>query len=144
MEIVLSQPAPRPRCNLSPRRLPAVDTGSEEPGTPQLLPAIGTGLDEPGALRAETSTDTEEIVTLQASVDGFLRLNCTSPEQECILFQPEVGVDDNNETTTQQAAAREEFARPTKKRQQQGVTARSTEQSKQFDRRRSRVKSLLF
>ena len=78
---------------------------------------------------------------LQASVDGSLR---TSPEQECILFQPEVGVDGNNEDTSQQAAAREEFAIPTKKRQQQWMTAWSTEQSKQFDRVRSTVKSLLF
>ena len=143
MEIILSQPAPRPQCDPSPRRLPAVDTGSEEPGTPRRSPAIGTGPDEPEVSRAETSTDKEEIVPIQASVGGFLRLNRTSPEQECILFQPEVGVD-NSETTTQQAATREEFARPTKKRQQQGMTAWSTKQSKQFDRGRSAVKSLLF
>ena len=31
MEIVLSQPEPPPQCDPSPRRLPAVDTGSEEP-----------------------------------------------------------------------------------------------------------------
>ena len=93
MEIILSQPAPRPQCDPSLRRLPAVDTGSEEPRTPRRLPAIGTGSDEPRVSRAETSTDKEEIVPLQASVDGFLHLNCASPEQECILLQPDVGVD---------------------------------------------------
>ena len=45
MEIILSQPAP-PQCDLSPRRA-AVDTGSEEPGTPPRSPAIGTGSDGP-------------------------------------------------------------------------------------------------
>ena len=53
MEIVLSQPEPPPQCDPSPRRLPAVDTGSEEPGTPRRSPAIGTGSDEPGVSRAE-------------------------------------------------------------------------------------------
>ena len=41
MEIILSQPAP-PQCDPLPRRA-AVDTGSEEPGTPPRSPAIGTG-----------------------------------------------------------------------------------------------------
>ena len=54
MEIVLSQPAPPTQCDPSPRRLPAVDTESEEPGTPRRSPAIGTGSDEPGVLRADT------------------------------------------------------------------------------------------
>ena len=63
MEIVLSQPEPPPQCNPSPRRLPAVDTGSEQPGTPRRSPAIGTGSDEPGVSRAETqSTEREELV----------------------------------------------------------------------------------
>ena len=70
-------------------------------------------------------------------MDGFLRFNCTSPDQEdaIILPQPDVGVDDDKDlpTTSQQAAAREEFARSTKKRRQQRTTARTTEQSKQFD-----------
>ena len=48
MKIVLSQPAPPPQCDPSPRRLPAVDTGSEEPGTPRRSPAISTESDEPG------------------------------------------------------------------------------------------------
>ena len=100
MEIALSQPAPRSQCDPSLRR----------------LPAIGTGLGELGVSRAETSTDKEENTPLEPSVDGFLRLNCRSPEQECILLQPDVGVDDEEETTgtLRQAAAREEFARPTR------------------------------
>ena len=47
MEITLSQPTPQPQCDPSPRRA-AVDTGSEEPGTPRRSPAIGTGSDKPG------------------------------------------------------------------------------------------------
>ena len=35
MKILLSQPAPPPQCHSSPRRAPAVDTGSDAPGTPQ-------------------------------------------------------------------------------------------------------------
>ena len=74
-------------------------------------------------------------------MDGILRFNCTGSDQEdaIILLQPDVGMGDNNETTSQQAAAREEFAIPTKKRQQQGMTAWSAEQNKQFDRGRSTV-----
>ena len=109
MEFVLSQLEPPPQCDAPPRRLPtvdmwseepgtpgrlpAVDTWSEEPGTPRRLPAIGTGSDETGLLRGE-STEREGIVPLQASVGGFLRFNCTSPEQDCILFQPDVGIND--------------------------------------------------
>ena len=96
MEIILSQPAP-PQCDPLPRRLPTADTGSEEPGTPQRSPAIGTGSDEPAKSRVETSTDKDGILLLETSVDVFLHLNCTSPEQRCILLQPEVGVDDNDE-----------------------------------------------
>ena len=81
-------------------------------------------------------------------MDGFVRFNCTSPDQEdtIILLQPDVGVDDEKETTvtSQQPAVREEFARSTKKRQRQRTTAWSTEQSKQFDRGRPTMKSLLF
>ena len=77
-------------------------------------------------------------------MDGVLNSNCTSPEKECVLLQPDVRMDDGNETTTQQAPACEEFARPTKKRYQQRMTVCSTEQNRQFDRGRSRVKSLLF
>ena len=123
MEIILSQLAP-PQWGPLPRRLPAADIGSEEPGTPRRSPAIGTGSDEPGASRVETSPDNEGVLPLETSVDGFLHSNFTSPEQECILLQPDVGVDDEKETTatTQQAAVREEFARPTKKQQRQRTT----------------------
>ena len=125
MEIILSKPEPPPQYDASPRRLPAVDTGSEKPGTPRRSPAIGTGSDEPIVSRAQ-STERKYFFPLQASVDG---------------------VDDNDEATTgpsQQAVAREEIARPTKKRQQQRMTAWTTEQSKQFDRGRSTAKPLLF
>ena len=85
MKIVLSQPAP-PQYDPLPRRA-----------------AIGTGSDQPGTLRSETSTDKEGFVTLEISMDDFLNLNCTSPEQECVLLQLDVGMDDDNETTTQQS-----------------------------------------
>ena len=90
----------------------------------------------------------EEIFPFETSMDGFLRSNCTSNKQECILLQsdvgvndnkvqPEVGMDDSNDATTQQAAACEEFARLTKMRQRQGTTAWAAERNKQFDRGRS-------
>ena len=44
--------SPSSECDPSPRRA-AVDTGSEEPGTPQQSPAISTG-SGPGASQAET------------------------------------------------------------------------------------------
>ena len=92
IEIVLSQPEPPLQCDVSPRWFPAVDTGSEEPGTPRRLSTIGMGPDEPGVSRAP-STEREEFFPRQASVNG---------------------ADGNDEATTgtsQQAAAREEFAR---------------------------------
>ena len=55
MEIILSQPAPRPQCDLSPRQLPAGDMGSERPGTPRRSPATGTGSEEPGVSRAQST-----------------------------------------------------------------------------------------
>ena len=66
MEILLSQPAPPPQCKSSPRRSPAVDTGSDEPGTPH----------------AEIQSTGREGFSLQASLDGVLRVSCTRPEQE--------------------------------------------------------------
>ena len=45
MEILLSQPAP-PQCDPLPRRA-AVDTGSEEPGTPRRSPAMVLGRTNP-------------------------------------------------------------------------------------------------
>ena len=86
----------------------------------------------------------EEI--FPTSMDGFLRSNYTSLEQEYNLIQsrkeyillqvqPEVGMDDINNATTLQAAAREESGRlPIG--QQQGMTAWSTDQNRQFDRGR--------
>ena len=126
--------SPSSECDPSPRRA-AVTTGSEKPGTPLQSPAIGTGSEEPGASRAPFET----------SMDGFLRSNFTSMEQEYILLQSnvgvndnrvqsEVGMDDDNNATTQQAAVREEFVSPTEK---QGTIAWATEQNKQFDRDRS-------
>ena len=134
---------PSSECDPSPRRA-AVDTGSEEPATPPQTSAISPG-SRPGASRVETQME-EEIFPSETSVDGFLRSNFTSMEQECILLQsnvgvndnrvqPEVGMDDNNDATTQKAAVREEFVSPTEKRQ--GTTAWATEQHKQFDRGRS-------
>ena len=74
----------------TPRRSPAVDTGSEEPGTPRRSPAIDTASEEPGASRAPFET----------SKDEFLNPNFTSTEQEYVLLhQPDVGVDDGKETT---------------------------------------------
>ena len=65
-------------------------------------------------------------------MDGFLRFNCTIPEQERTMFQPDVGVDDNDETTSKvQAGARKEFTRLPIGRQQRETA--STEQSKQLD-----------
>ena len=51
VEIILSQP-PSSECDPSPRRA-AVDTGSEEPGTPTQSPAVSTGSGSE-ALEAET------------------------------------------------------------------------------------------
>ena len=83
MKTILSQHASS-QYDPSSRRA-AVDTGSEEPGTPPRSPTIGTGSEEPGASRAPFKT----------SIDGFLNPNFTSTEQECVLLhQPDVGVDD--------------------------------------------------
>ena len=158
MEIILSQPASS-ECDPSPRRAavdtgseepgtspqsPAISTGSEEPGTSQQSPAIGSGSEEPGESRAQTQIMKEEYVfPFKTSMDGFLRSNCTSTEQKCILLQsdvgvnyskvqPVVGIDDDYDATTQQAAVRE-FVSPT---EQQGTTVWATEQHKLFDRGR--------
>ena len=138
--------SPSSQCDPWSRRT-VIDTGSEEPGTPSRSPAIGTG-SGPGVLRAETQMKKEEFFSFETSMDGFLRSNCTSTEQECILLQsdvgvndnkvqPEVGMDDSNDATIQQADAREEFGRLTKMRQRQGTTAWAAEQNKQFERGRS-------
>ena len=123
-------------CDLSPRSA-AVDTGSEEPGTPPQSPAISTR--SPGASHAVTQME-EEIFSFEASMDGFLNQNFTSTEQEsALLHQQDVGVDDDEKettTTTQQAAVREEFVSPMEELQQRGTTAWTTEQYKLFDRGR--------
>ena len=104
MEIILSQPASS-QCDPSPR-CAAVDTGSEEPGTPLRSPAIGTR-SGPGVSQAETQiTEEEEIFPFETSMDGFLRSNCTSTKQEYILFhQSDIGVDDNDEATASKVPA---------------------------------------
>ena len=135
IEILLSQSVPSPQCDLLPRRLPTVGTGSDEPGTPRWSPAIGTGSDEPGVLRAKSrSTERKESFLLQASLNGILHVNSASPEQECILLQPDDEADDEDKTTTctsENATACDEFARLTIGRQQRETA--SSEQSKQFD-----------
>ena len=70
MEILLSQPVPPPQCDSSPRRLPAVDTGSDGPGTPH---------------EENQSTETEGIFLFKPSFDSFLHVR-TSLDQEGTLF----------------------------------------------------------
>ena len=142
-EYRVGENSPSSEYDPSPRRA-AVDTRSEEPGTPPQSPAISTG-SRPEASQAETQME-EEIFSFIASMDGFLNQNLTSLEQEYILIQskeeyillqvqPEFGMDDSNNATTSQAAAREESARlPIG--QQQGMTAWSTDQNRKFDRGR--------
>ena len=69
-------------------------------------------------------------------MDGVLHSKFTSPKQECVLFQSDVGIDYNEEATTSKAqvGARKEFARLSISRQQRETA--STEQNKQFDRGR--------
>ena len=113
MKILLSQHAPPPQYDSSPRRLPGVGTGLNRPGTPH----------------AESqSTEREGNFPLQASLDF-----CTSPEQgTTILLEADAGVDDDETTTSDQAAACEKFASPSKKRQQQRMAAWGNDQTKQF------------
>ena len=134
MEIDLPQPEPPQQSYLSPRRLPGVDTGSEEAGTPRRSPAIGTASDEPGVSRGETqSTEREEIISLQANVDVLFALQ---------LHKPGAGV---HSVSTRRRGRRQRRSNNFKStsRRSQGVcwtadwpaTTRdaSTEQSKQFD-----------
>ena len=124
--------SPSLQCDPSPRRA-AVDTVSEEPGMPPRSPASSTG-SGPGVSRAETQImEEEKKFPFETSMDGFLRSNFTSTEQECaLLYQPDVGVhDDEKETTapSQQAVVREEFVSLTKMRQRQGTTAWAADMS---------------
>ena len=70
MEIILFHSAPL-QCHPLPRRV-TVGTGSKELGTPRRSPAIGTGSDEPGVSRVETSATEEEVIPLETNMDGFL------------------------------------------------------------------------
>ena len=136
--------SPSLECDPSPRRA-AVDTGSEEPGTPPQSPAISSG--SPGASQAEMQLE-EETSSFETSMDGFLNQNFTITEQEpALLHQQDVGVEDDEKettTTTQQAAVREELVSPTEKQQQRGTTVWGTEQHKLFDRGRSFAMQLNF
>ena len=121
--------------DLSPRHA-AVATRSEELETPSKSPAIGTGLHRPGvspAIEADSPQTEESLFPPETSMEAFLNFNFLSPEQECTLHQPDIGVEYNDEATSKlQAGAREESARPPIR--QQRTTAWSTQQSKQFDR----------
>ena len=79
MEVTLTQPAPQPRYDPTPRRLRAADTGSEEPGTLRRSLAIGTGSEGPGVSRAQTSTDTEEMFPLESSTYVFFAFKLHKP-----------------------------------------------------------------
>ena len=108
MKNIISQPTPPPQCDSSPRRLPAVGTGFNEPRTPHAKSQL---------------TEGEILFSRQASVDVFFHV-CASPEQGTTsLLQADAGVDDDETTTSEHATAHEEFARPSKKRQQQRMTA---------------------
>ena len=41
------------------------------------------------------------MLPLQVSVDGILHVSCSRPEQECILLQPDIGVDDKENKVLQ-------------------------------------------
>ena len=127
-------------CDLSPRHA-AVVTRSEELETPRKSPAIGTGLSRPGvspAFEADSPQTDESLFPFEASTDDVLDKNVTSTKQEepALLYQQDVGVDDNEKETTQQAAFRNEFVSPTEKQQQRRMATWSTDESKQFDRGR--------
>ena len=119
MKNVLSQPAPPPQCDSSPRPLPAVDTGSGEPALP----------------RVETrSTESEGVFPLQCRWFFARQLHKPGPGGYYYFLQADVTNDVEITTTTNaQAATREEFARPPKNRQQQRMSAWGNEKTKQFD-----------
>ena len=134
-------------CDLSPRHA-AVVTRSEKLETPPKSPAISTGLDKPGvspAFEADSLQTDESLFPFEGSTDDLLDKYVTSTKQEepALLHQRGVGVDDGEKetTTTEQAAAREESARPTIR--QLRTTASSTQQSKQFDRGRLKITTLI-
>ena len=86
------------------------------------------------------------IFSFEASTDGLLDRNVTSTKQEepALLCQQDAGVGDGEKeitTSKLQASAREESARPTIR--QLRTTAWSTQQSKQFDRGRLKITTLI-
>ena len=116
LEILLSQPAPSPQDDFSPRR----------------SPAVGTGLVEPRVRVLRRNKQCRRDCFLFSQCRWFLHVNCTSPDQETtISIQTNVGVDNEVTTTTARVAARQKFARLPIGRQQRETA--STEQSKQFD-----------
>ena len=131
-------------CDLSSRHA-AVVTRSEDLETPPKSPTIGTGLHSPGvspAIEADSLQTEESLFPPETSMEAFLNLNFLSPEQDCTLHQPDIGVDHNDEATSKlQAGAREESARPPIR--QLRTTAWSTQQSKQFDRGRLKMTVLI-
>ena len=134
-------------CDLSPRHA-AVVTRSEKLETPPKSPAISTGLDKPGispAFEADTLQTDESFFPFEASTEDLLDKYFTSTKQEepALLHQRGVGVGDGEKetTATEQAAAREESARP--RIRQLRTTASSTQQSKQFDRGRLKITTLI-
>ena len=131
-------------CDLSPRHA-AVVTRSEKLETPPKSPAIGTGLNRPGVLpvfEADSPQKEESLFLSETSMEAFLNFNFLSPEQECTLHQPDIGVEYSDEATSKlQAGAREESARPTIS--QLRTTAWSTQRSKQFDRGRLKKMTLI-
>ena len=75
MEIILSQSA-SPQWDPLPRRA-AVDTESDELGTPPRSPAIGTR-SGPGVSRAKTQREEEGLFPFETRIDGFFNPNLTS------------------------------------------------------------------
>ena len=77
--------SPQSQCDPSPRRA-AVDTGSEEPGTPPRLPAIGTESDGRGVLRTDPSMEEEELFPFETSIDGFFNPNFQARSRSVFCF----------------------------------------------------------
>ena len=103
-------------CDLSPRHA-AVVTRSEELETPPKSPAISTGLHRPGvspAIEADSPQTEESLFPPETSMEAFLNFNFLSPEQECTLHQPDIGV---NTTTKQHLNFRLALARSLRDRQ---------------------------
>ena len=96
----------------------------------------------PRSVRGQMNPEYRELKVSQRKRKGFfsssqcgwfLGVSCTSPEQEWILLQADVGTNVEKTTDSEQAAAREEVERPSKQWRQQRMTAWTTEQRNQFD-----------